>query len=494
MGSQEDLSHPHHLIYLPMQKAWFSLWHIIGYDGRVVLPMKVLNLIATCIAVLAFGMMLRFFIRGLILFSAVVSGFAFAYVTWHFASQGEPVPFFLLFSVLSLYLMVRLLVGGGPGWGTAIVLGLVNTAGVLLHQELVLMLPFSACVLWLRSGGEIRGRMLALYLVITVLGVGIPYIAIGSCLAGATSVSELVKWTSGYLRLFEGTGCGRWSNLNVTNIATGVTRAFLGGDALKAYLLGGAARGYRFYVALVPPVGVMLFIGIGMVTLLARLRLVLVRTKSHIVLFVAVAVVFGVAVAWWSPQNRAFWSPVVPCILLLAGMGYASIPSQRSLVVARNTLCVVFTVLLIWGNLTGGILAKHTHQDEEEKILVELEERVRPSDVVILACGRHICLVDYYAPHIHTLEVLTGPRGESPVFRDLREEAVYEAGATLIKGHRVFMSSEVLGPGEGPGAFLSLPAGMEINARPAFNYVDSFSGVIQYQILEINLHSSPPVF
>jgi hypothetical protein len=274
----------------------------------------------------------------------------------------------------------------------------------------------------------------------------------------------------------------------------GITRAFLGGDALKAYLLGGAARDYRFYITLIPPVGVMLLIGTGIVAMLARLQFLLGRIKSHIVLIVIVTALFGVVVTWWSPQNRTFWSPVIPGILLLAGIGYAGLPRRQPVIVARNTMCIVFTVLIVWGNLAGGILAKHAHKDEEETILVELVERVGPSDVVILASGRHERLLDYYAPQIRSLGVVTGARGKSPLFKDLREYASHGGRAALIKGHRVFMSSEVLRPGDGPESFLKLPAGMEIDARPAFNYVDSFSGVDQYQMLELVLHSRPAVF
>jgi hypothetical protein len=277
-------------------------------------------------------------------------------------------------------------------------------------------------------------------------------------------------------------------------MVNGITRAFLGWDALQAYVFCGAARDHLFYIAIIPSIGAMLFIGAGLAALLARLRFLLGRIKSHIVLIVTMTVVFGGVAAWWRPHNRIFWSPVVPCILLLAGMGYASLPRLRGAAAAKNTMCMAFIILIIWGNLIGGIVAKHAHNDEKEKILLELVERVGPSDVVVLAAGRHNRLLDYYAPEIHSLVVVTGRRGKNPLFEDLRRETVLGAKATLARGHAVFMSSEVLASGQGPEEFLGLPAGMEIDARPAFNCIDTFSGVAPYQMLKLTLRSPSAAF
>jgi hypothetical protein len=101
MGGWRDLVHPHHIIYLPVQKGWYKLWQSLGYNGRAVLPLKALSLLVTCSATLSIGLLLREVTVNRFQLCAMTTGFAFIYLTWHFATQAEPVPFFLLFSYLT---------------------------------------------------------------------------------------------------------------------------------------------------------------------------------------------------------------------------------------------------------------------------------------------------------------------------------------------------------------------------------------------------------
>lgn len=494
MGSAEDLVHPHHLIYLPLQKAWFMLWQMFGFEGRAAFPMKVLSLVGTCLAVWVVGLTLCFAVTGLVRFSALVTGFAFAYLTWHFASQAEPVPYFLLFSTLGLYLMLRLLRDGDESRRAPIIIGLVNALGVLFHQELVLMVPFSAAGLWLRSEPRSRRRALVVYFAIVLIGVVVPYLLIGRYLARATNAGDLVAWASGYLSFFKGSGFAEWSNIGITVVVKGIVRAFVGGEALKAYVVAGAERDYGFYLALVPYGWTLMFITVGAVALVMRIRSLLERFKALIVLILGMTAVFGFAAAWWGPQNRTFWSPVIPCILLIAGFGYTHLPRQRAIAMAARIILLGFAALLIWGNLTGGILAKKASRDEDERLLVELQARVDRSDIVILAAGRHKRLVDYYAPGIRALAVVKGQRGETELFRGLKSGARRDARETLAGGGSVFMSSEVLSETQGPEEFLGLPASPELDVVTLFTYTDSFSGAHKYQMLQLRLRPPEEVF
>jgi len=411
-------------------------------------------------------------VRQKVAYLVCVTSLGFAYLTWYFASQGEPVPFFLLFTVLCLLALIDIL-NRTAGVKDALLLALVSACGALFHQQIVLVLPFAVAVLWMR--GEQRLRVLVTYLVVFVTIVGLPYVLVGRYMAGKTTIRDLFGWATGYLDLFEGTQYGTIANFSPARIARGLGGAFVGGMNLKPYLLWGKPKDGVFYLSLAPFGVLALYIGLGLLGVVARIR-VDGRWKPELKLLAAFALVFGVTGTWWGAHNRTFWTPVVVSILVLVGMGYATLLGS----IRRRRLGFVvgsaFVIVLIVSNLFQGILARHSIHDDEANLLTQLTRRATSQDVVIIHDSRMYRLLDYYASGLRIYPVVRGSRGEREPFRSMNRDEDVAVREAIENGHRVFVSSDAIGHLD-PHEALGLPPEMTLTEEPGFTYDDPFTGL-----------------
>jgi len=110
-------------------------------------------------------------------------------------TEAEPVIFFLLFFLLeprSAAAPAPLAPGVGPA---AWKLGLVSVLGVLFHQELIAVIPFSVAVLWLRPGSRRRWRVAAAYAVLVGAAIALLYGLAAHLATGARGPAGLIRWS-----------------------------------------------------------------------------------------------------------------------------------------------------------------------------------------------------------------------------------------------------------------------------------------------------------
>jgi hypothetical protein len=365
--------------------------------------------------------------------------------------------------------------------------GVVNSLGVLFHQELILIAPFSVIVIWLKLRTAAKARGIITYLLVICAGVVIPYLLVGKCMAGVDGLRGLLQWSSSYLGHFRSQSYGRFANIGVETILSSLARTFIGGTALKPYLLGSVDRDHIFYFSLIPFVWTGLFLGLGLVLLVIKMREALRSFHTQIAITTTIAILFGVVALWWAPYNRTFWSPVVPCILVLVSLGYGGRPSRGKWQTVKAAMFGTFIAVLVWGNLTGGILAKHLVRDESCRLLAGLQENIQGNDAALLWDSRLSRIIDYFAPDIRTLTVTTRFGAiDTPLSKEVRS-ALTCTGDVLCQGNRVFISSEVIGSKEDAARILQAIAGSDIQISEAFHYGDPFVGLGEHIIYRAEL-------
>jgi hypothetical protein len=375
--------------------------------------------------------------------------------------------------------------------------GGLNALGALFHQSLLLACPLSFALLWIRTGWRAGGRLVLTYLAVAGAGVLLPYVGVGTYLAGARGASGLYTWASSFFHQFDPVGFGRWSNVRLLPVLHGLSRAMVGGMTLKPYVYGGSRPDPGFYLAFVPLVSTWLFVALGLTALLWRTRQVRDAHGRQILLLALWMLVFGTAAAWWEPGNRTFWAPALPCMFLLAGLGYGALPVTGGFRLAKRVTLSVAILLLVAGNLAGGIWAKHVTRDEDEPFLVELRKRVAPGDVVIVEDGRLWQCLNYFYAEIHAFSIPLARNSDPAAYDAALQSALAGAEDALLEGHVVYVTSEVLGAGQRKGSSAFRTAGgIDVRISNVYEYEHEYMGNVQqytmYQVTFIARGRSSP--
>lgn len=463
-GSLPALLHPHHLVYELLGWVWYAIWKLLGWAGRAALPLKLLSLVGAGGALWLFGGAARRAVGAGAPAWLLTLALGLCYLPWHYATEGEPVAFFLLFGCWFLSLAVRLADAEGataagpparpaarpdgsheitPRW--AAVTGAVAGVGVLFHQALALALPVAAWCLW-RAAAPAHRRAAALAFLGTAAAVVlVPYAVAGWLATGSARPGTLVAWATGYLEEFGGRH-GQARNFSLAALGRGASGAFLGGSSLKGYVFGGAGRDLGYWAALLPYAGVAAALGAGLAGLAARRRRLPETARRALPGVLLLGLVFLAAALYWEPGNRKFWAPILPCLLLLAGWGWrawAAGASRRGAAAASGA-AIVLVALLAAGNLTGGILHKHRERDDRQTLGRRLQEIWRPGDMAVLEADRLWQAVDYHFPGLRTVPVHRYASVAFAAADTTLPAAARAAGEALMRGYRVYASSAVL--------------------------------------------------
>jgi hypothetical protein len=482
-GSLKDLLHPHHLVFELTGKGWFEFWRGLGYAGRADIPAKALSMVAALFALVVFARTLVLVFGAGVLTGALLVVSGLSYDMWHMASEAEPVIFFILFSNSILYLLLRLLLAGNARRSTGLMLGLVNAAGVLFHQELVLAIPFCLATLWKGIDRPFRTRAILTYLGVTCGIIAVAYWIAATLGAGAQDRGGVIRWVMSYRTEFAAM-CGRFNHQTPVNVLRGAASLFLGGTALKNWLTPGSPLDRHFVLAVLPFLGLALAVVWSLVSAFARFQSARVPGARPVILLVAWLVVFAGFAAWWMPENRNFWAPVLPALVLLCGLGLETSPDRGAAFQWRKIVLVVWILALLGGNLFGGILQKHSQSDAQQELAVRLGRIWEQGNLLLLPLDRTYLAMTFYHPEIRCigLELIQVRPGTAPNMgmRALSGSEADSAWAactlaahqTLVSGARVFVSSD-LAPkfiNDAPGF---LPAGHRMSLAGLFEFSDS---------------------
>jgi hypothetical protein len=487
-GAWKDLGHPHHLIYLPMLRVWYDLWKGLGYNGNVVLPSRILSLAAALGIAAAFARLLAYFFRpGKAFVLALVLGFT--YTTWHFASEVEPVDFFILFSILNTLLLLRIQTRATIFSRDIVLVACVNSLGVMFHQSLAVFIPISAVYLGLNSKRGARVHAVTAYTILAALLIAIPYLAAGRYWGGARNLSASLRWASTYKQHFREFGLGSWSRVSLDPILHGIGRTFLGGTALKPYVLAAKPKDVWFYLAASPYAITAALVTLGLAICVAGARSLCRRHGWTLLTVFMLVPIFGCIASWWEPWNRTFWGPTLPSLVIFTGLGYSLLPDRPALKTLGRGAPILLLATLIAGNLAGGIMQKHAQEDTNCPVVTGMRSLECSGSIVILRNGMPARLLAYYCPSLD-IRYVTCPRGCS--HRELitaMEPALRGAGPVLASGRTVFFASDLIASPEDIIAAFSQVAGIEVIVTPCFTCAHPVSGHPPFTMYEVRRYA-----
>ena len=468
------LCHPHHLAYLLVGKGWVLFWQALGYNGPSLLPMKVMSLLGALGILIVFKKLIC-----LVLPRGLAAHFTFlalgcSYLPWHYSTEGEPVIFFQFFSIWILYFFVRWYCDPQPTTKLALKMGIVVSLGTLFHQALFFIVPLYALAMIHRGDQSNRLSFLVRLLVPVFLLVAVPYLTLGYAVTHSYDPRELVAWATGYLDEF--TGIYGSTNLNPSLILRGMSSAFLGGTALKPYFYGGQAHDLQFYLAVAIQILAMGLVGSGVLLFALQWRAYDFLQKKKMMVVGIFTLIFIGAAIYWEPVSRKFWAPIPPGLLLLAGCGWVglgrikgriSLPSRF----AESILGCLFLVLLV-GNLQGGILHKHKARDLEQGLALNLLEVFQTGDLLVMQADRLWQSVDYNFPEIRNARVEEYVNQDWAAADTTLNFAAKSMWETLQSGDIGYVSSKVDQRLTSQMAKLSEPAAGRLEKSFLFRFAD----------------------
>ncbi len=445
-GSLASLCHPHHLAYLLVGKGWFMLWRIFGYHGTALLPLKQMSLFGALGVLILFARTLSvLFPRG-VAASCLLLALGTSYLPWHYSTEGEPVIFFQFFSLWILYLLVRWYFEPEPASGLAWKLGLAVGLGTLFHQSLVFAVPLSVAALLHRGQPSARISLLGKFLLPALILIAVPYIGLGFAVTNSHDPRTLVAWSTGYLDEFSGT-YGLARNLHPRPILSGLASAFLGGTALKPYLLQHKPFDAGFLLAVSVFIFVLGSVGAGLLAVIFSLRRFEPPLRRGLLAVAVFTGVFLAAAIYWEPGNRKFWAPVEPGLIILMGAGLMGMPRLGPRIILSRrmgkTVLGLLCLVLVVGNLGGGILHKHRAKDLESKLALGLLEIYQPGDLLVMPADRLWQSVDYNFPEIRSAGVFAYANPAWAAQDTTMDFAAKSLWQTLTAGKTGYVSSRV---------------------------------------------------
>lgn len=487
-GDFRLLLHPHHLIYEPLGKLVFEASRLCGYTGRSDIPLQLMSLYGSLGALVLFGLSLfRLGIRGhMALLSTAI--FGVCYLPWHFATQGEPAAFFLLFSCWLIYQLLGLVKDQVTGPHQTARLALIWSFGILFHQAMILAAPVVLWVLLRSSRPACRYTNLGILSGILLLLVGVPYVAASAWVTGHLSLINLIRFATGYLEEFSHV-YGRSIHLQPVTVLRGLAASILGGTALKSFVYSDQRLNLRLVLAIVPFVLVGAGFFIGVVRLLFSYQAMKTIRRSQIGVLVFFALIFMASAIYWEPANRKFWAPVLPCLIMLATLGFGSwFPVEKPTFRAlwpRLVMALLLPVLLL-GNLSGGILDNCRCRDDRIKLGLQLRTIYTPGDLVILPDCRLWQSLDYYFPDIRSHGILEQSTPDRMGGSDALQNVAKDLRDTLQAGGNVYVSSSLCRRLLGTLASVQPPGAIPPRQTELFEFSDPVNPIVLDRLVQLS--------
>jgi hypothetical protein len=293
-----------HIIYGVVGKTLYRALQLLGFHGRSVDALQLLNAICG-----ALGVALAFFAfqklgatRRAALLASVLWGTSFIY--WLYSTDIGYVSLAGLFVVAAL--LCRTELSGRESIPLALLLGLLFSLATLTFQMAVFMAPI---LLWPR-----RGRIRETILSIATAGliIGGTYLALGIS-AGHTNAADLLGWAGGYA----GGRLPEWGRFDIARLPIAIESAMRSFQSdLFERLRDFVEHPYRYYVWRLGA-GAVCFVAFSVVTLVLSIRLCIAGNRKFMWM-IAGYLVFWPFIVWFSP-SEAYWF-LVPNLFLCAAI------------------------------------------------------------------------------------------------------------------------------------------------------------------------------
>jgi len=421
-GQLINLRHP---LLHPLAWSFVELWRLLGWTGRALLPLQMLNALGGAAAVALLQHLATRATGSAWIGSAVAAGFAVSGATWLLSTEAEFVTVPLALNLALFDLIVR---APPERWARPPFLfgvGMALGIAVLVYLSLAALLPVAALAarpqrtpswrVWLQRLSWLAGSA------------AVPLIVAGALLAvsvsadGGPALSTLMGWI----------GYGSLGWFTLPHGAYGFTRSLLlypglgMNDRTSAYLAtaGRLERAtFAGYYALAAALAIV------PLWLAARRRTILLAAHRRTVTLLALWALPQAALAfYWVPGDCSFWAPVLTAWWLLVALLLAIAAHQRRGLAAVAVLALVLMLV----NAALFVLPRHDRQRNRDYwIAAGTAERTDPADIVVTGADDILSL---YLSYFARRTVVTAGRDGTARAVD---EALTRAAA---RGGRVFV-------------------------------------------------------
>lgn len=418
-----NLRHP---LLHPLGWSFVQFWRLLGWEGRALPPLQVLNALAGAAAVALLYHVAARVTGSSRIAGAVAAGFAVSGAMWLLSTEAEFVTPALAANLLVFDLILIAPRQRWPGarflLGTGMAIG-VATLAYLSNASLLLVAAAAA-----HPGADAPWRTWLRRVTLLAVGAAVPVVSAGALLSYL--VAGPAGWPAQLARLHGG---GQYGQLGLFNLPHGAY-AFVRSLLLYPHL--GMNERSSAYLAAATRLQLAAFIGYyALAALLAlgplfwavrrwpALRRAPGRTLALLSLWALQHAAFAL---YWVPGDMSFWVAVLAAWWLLVALLLATADDRRR---ALEAVAATAAVLLVV-NAAVFILPRHDlRRNQRYWIANGVAAHTTPADVVVTASNDVLAL---YLTYFAQRAVVTADAGSTP-------RAVAKAVAKArVTGGRVF--------------------------------------------------------
>lgn len=301
-GGAKALLHPHHLLYSPICRFAFGAARLLGYGGRALGTVHVVNAVAGGAGVaLAFLLCRRLGARRSVSLLAA-AGLATAAAYWSNAAGAEVYTLGTAAALAALYVAARV---SSRGAKTAALAGVAFAAAAIIQQLNLLLAPLGVIYV-LTTGTDRRRKALAFagaYAATFILG----YVVLPAALLHFQSPRDYFDWFFYYARMKR---WGGFSWRNVSAAADAFARVFYVQAFWNNFAAPFAASDIRHLRVALP-------LWLGVAGGGANLLLWLARRpgRAALILLGVALLSYAVFILWWLPSHIDYWLLPAACVI-----------------------------------------------------------------------------------------------------------------------------------------------------------------------------------
>jgi len=392
-GSLGDQVHPNHLLYNLINYLFLHSWQLIGYQGSVEVPVKIINiagslctllLVYSLATYLKFQYTLRYF---------CVFGVAFTCGYWWYSVECETYILPLIFVLLCFRQLIRIQEEFHKVINH-ILLGIYAAIAILLHQQhcllgLTIVIGY-LLVLHMNQKKTIWKQFIfrmSLCIFVCAFVTISSYLIAAIFFKGLTTYSHIENYILGRYNNMP-VKLGYWSIGSVLLGIIGFLRTIIGGHFLFSFstvantfqqgLPGSMLREEVFLVKdfsmlkslSLCGLAVIVAFGSAFIAFQIAKKMSLQRilsdealsTKKKFVfaLILSYLITYSIFNIWWEPQNSEYWVSIVPLLFLAFGILLSALQYKRF-----EIICMLAIILCLFTvNLFGSVLPQTNHKND----------------------------------------------------------------------------------------------------------------------------------
>jgi hypothetical protein len=304
----QALIDPTHLLLHPLGFLWFRIWQALGWAGRSLMPLQLLNALAGSACVGLMWALAHTLSRSSRTATIIALGFALSGGLWLLSVEAEFVTIPLALQLLAFWLILVVFLDGAGRASHAILLGIVVAIAIFAYLTsvfLILVILLGFITAGLAAG--IRRRQIALFLTSLLL------------LLIPTFLLALATWTRGdFSQLYQLGGHGSYGLWHWFNVPHGIYTFLRSIGLFPGLVMNDSTRDlldaagtekrliFFAYYALIATLALL-----PLLCLALHRRALWAGAKQSLLLLFAWTITFSAFAFYWVPGDVTFWVPVL---------------------------------------------------------------------------------------------------------------------------------------------------------------------------------------